>query len=107
MLFSWPQEPITGDDGKDIDDLIILAIPDGIPLRKALLDMTKRTFPYALLLVETQEKELVVILESHHGTRSWRYPMQRRGDVIRLGEKTVGDNKDSIGILWRKGTDTI
>jgi len=101
-LLSWPSEEIKDDQGNPIDRVVSLAVPEHIPLRKALVDMLERTLPYALLLAEVRDKELVVILESHHGTRSWRYPIEWRGDVHRLGEGIRKDNTDSLGVLWRR-----
>lgn len=101
-ILSWPSKTIKGDDGKDINRIVALAVPKNIPIKRALIDMTKRTFPYALLLTEVQNDELKIILESHHGTRSWRFPIQRKGDVLRLGEGVTKDDVDSIGILWKR-----
>lgn len=58
------------------------------------------TDAYALLLVEQKDNDLQVILESHHGTRSWTIPIRQSGDVRVLGDPTIQDNVNRIGILW-------
>lgn len=107
VILAWPAVAIQDDAGNEVSDVVTLAVPENVPLHQALRDLTQRVLPYALLVAEVRKKELVVVLESHHGTRSWHYPIKRRGDVMRLGQVVRRDNADSLGVLWRPRTQTF
>lgn len=103
MILSWPASAVKDDKGKTIDDVISLTVPDNITLSKAIRDMVVRTKPYALLVCDTRQQDVVkVFLESHHGARTWTIPVKRHGDVRVLEEESYKDNGECLGVLWRK-----
>jgi hypothetical protein len=55
---------------------------------------------YALLLVEQHVQEVVVILESPHGTVSWHVPIRNQGNVRVLDDAEEKTDVDYIGLLW-------
>jgi hypothetical protein len=42
-----------------------------------------------------------MIFESEYGTRTWRFPIKRHGDVCILGQPSYRDNSESIGVRWK------
>jgi len=101
MIISWPIESVETDDGAMVD-LVTMHVPDNIPTYKAAVDITDRTKPYALLVIDRTEKELKVILESFHGTRCWTFSIERHGDMLVLDKETATANRECLGLLWRK-----
>lgn len=102
FLFSWPQEHIRCDDGTTVTHFFNADLPEDRSTWNAWFKAAvEKTKPYALLLGEQQEDEVVVIFESHHGSRSWRFKIERHGADNVLGEPSTRDDVDSIGILWR------
>ena len=102
FVISWPQEPVVSDDGVLITDHIVCEIPEDKTERmKAVLNIIKRTKPYALLMGERLGNEVVLIFETKNGTRSWRYPIKKHGRTPVLGKPSTRDDVDCIGILWR------
>jgi len=104
FMLSWPAEDISDDKGVPITDVVAVLMPDSHTewsqhMRKLVL----RTKPYALLLCEQREREVVVIFESQHGTKSWHFPIITTGNSF-LGNRTAKTDVESIGILWRAGS---
>lgn len=107
FLISWPGETILDDSGLPLQGTCLLDLPDRsdqwVPTIRKFANRTKA---YALLLSEQLEKEVRVVLESRHGTRSWTIPIQVSGDIRLLGTAVVKDNVHKIGILWRTRSGT-
>lgn len=103
FIISWPSERVLDDNNLPIEDACLLDLPrNQSKWAQTIGGFVMRTKAYALLLTEQKEREVSVILESHHGTRSWSIPILSSGDVRVLGEARTADDKDSLGILWRK-----
>lgn len=102
FLLSWPQEHIKCDDGVTVTHVFHADLPEDRSTWSSWIKAAvEKTKPYALLLGERRDKEIVVIFESPHGSRSWRYDIERHGDVDVLGEPSTQNDVDSIGVLWR------
>lgn len=102
FIISWVQKNIEADDGSIITNHVVSNMPeDKARWTHHLLLVIKRTKPYALMLCEQKEDEVVAIFESRHGTRSWRYPINKHGITRVLGEPATRDDTDCIGLLWR------
>ncbi len=106
MLFSWPSEHLPTADGKVVTHIVSFAIPDELATFEAAVAMTKETKAYALLLVEQEKTDVRILLESFHGTRCWRLPIRRHGDVNVLEKEHASQDTESLGILWRRVTPT-
>lgn len=102
LVLSWPENTIQDDAGKPIDNVVVLQVPENISTQKALVDLTKRTRPFALLLVEEKDGELRTIMESHLGSKSWTNKIAAHGDVKMLERTNAQTDVHSLGILWRK-----
>ena len=101
-MVSWPEEPVPTDDGYVITDVVLLELPDDPELRKKeVRTLVERTKPCALLKVEQLEDQVLAILETPLGTKSWTYPIKNHGGTKVLGDRSSRENTDSIGILWR------
>lgn len=100
-LIAWPAEYVVADNGTLVRDVVSLAIPEGMPTFNAAVELAKVAKAYALLLVERIGDDVRVILESHHGTRSWKMPIRRHGDVTVLEKEEAATDSESIGVLWR------
>lgn len=55
---------------------------------------------YAILLVEQKTVEILVIVESPHGTKSWHIPIRNHGNVQVLDDPIEKTDVDTIGLLW-------
>ena len=103
FLVSWLEKPLTADDGQVITHFVLVELgTDRQVWHAKFVELLERTHPYALLLVEQTDKEVIATFESRHGSRSWRYPINDHGGTRVLGAPMVRDDVDSIGILWQK-----
>jgi hypothetical protein len=102
MVLAWPAVTIHDDNDKPINSIVSLEVPEGIPLQKALKDLIVRTKAYAILVCDSTNEELRVVLESHHGVRSWITSIRHHGDVRVLEDTRVQDGVGGFGLLWRK-----
>jgi hypothetical protein len=101
FVTAWPGEVILDDNNIPLEGECVLDLPSNkSSWSSTILSFVKRTKAYALLLTEQLEGEVRVILESHHGTRSWSLPIHVSGDVRVLGTAVVKDDTHRIGILW-------
>lgn len=102
FIISWVQQNIPADDGSIITNHVVADMSeDRSGWTNRMVHIIKKTKPYALMLCEQRETEVVAIFESRHGTRSWRYPIKMHGRTAVLGEPSTRDDIDSIGLLWR------
>lgn len=103
FMLSWPQEPISDDEGEIIDNVVLMELPaDKQERKKEVTELVFRTKPCALLLCEQLGDKVLVIFESPLGTKSWTYPLRKHGDVTVLGSKSSRENTESIGLLWSR-----
>lgn len=100
MLLAFPAEHLVVGN-KVITDFVSFAIPDDMPTRKAAVELAKTTKAYALLLIERDGDVVRILLESHHGTRGWRLPIRRHGDVTVLEKEEATTDSESLGVLWQ------
>jgi hypothetical protein len=103
FLITWPAETVKAGDGAAINGACTLELKE-VPKeewRSTILEALQLTKAYALLLVEQREHEILAILESKHGSKSWHMPIQQRGDIKVLGRSTSRADTDSLGYLWR------
>ena len=102
VVYSWPSESLTAKDGTLITHMVTFMVPNGMSSHEAVLTCTKHTKPYALLVIEQNEQNVTVTLESFHGTRCWKFPITRHGDVEVLEKEIASEDTESFGILWRR-----
>jgi hypothetical protein len=102
FIISWPGETILDDAGLPLQGTCLLDLPDSkSKWSETMRRFAARTKAYALLLAEQHPTEVLVILESHHGTRSWSIPILVSGDIRTLGTAVIKDNVHKIGLLWK------
>lgn len=81
--------------------LVTVELPaDASQRRSKILEAAKACNAYALLLTEQLEDSVRMLLESEVGTRAWRFPIKRHGDVCVLAQPDYKDNAESIGVRW-------
>lgn len=102
MMFSWPSEHLESVEGKTVTHIVSFAVPKELNTFEAAVGMTKATKAYALLLVEQEESDVRILLESFHGTRCWRLPIRRHGDIDVLEKENASEDTETLGILWRR-----
>jgi hypothetical protein len=102
VVYSWPSEHLTADDGSVVTHLITFMVPKGMSSHEAVVVCTKHTKPYALLVVEQDVKHVTLTLESFHGTKCWKLPIVRHGDIEVLEKEIASEDTESFGILWRR-----
>jgi len=90
----WPEEAAL----ENAVDARLPTDPDKWPghMRKAI----EKLGAMACMLVEQRENDVRVLFESPYGTCSWTLPIERRGDVTRLGKPKKKKNEDSLGFFW-------
>jgi hypothetical protein len=104
FLIIWPHRTVTF-EGARVNDSIPLQLPeDEQDRRTTVLKAVKNMKAWALLLVEQRAESVLVLFESPMGTKSWRFPIVRHGDVQVLDTPKESVNTDSLGILWRPTT---
>lgn len=104
FLVTWPSTPVQAKDGTPIDGPCVLELYDvnREEWHPLILEALQKTSAYALLIAEQLPDEIKVILESQHGTRCWTLPITRSGDALILGNAQVTDDKECLGLLWRR-----
>jgi hypothetical protein len=101
FLIAWPAQMVLDDECKPITGACLHELSgDPKSWKTTFRSFAEKTHAYALLFAEQREKDVRVIIESHHGTRSWTIPIYRSGDVTVLGDPLVEDNAHRIGVLW-------
>lgn len=81
--------------------MVFSALPeDETERRKAIVDAANACGAYALLVIEQHSNHVRAIFESAHGTRAWKIPIIKHGNVQALGQTEFRDNAESLGILW-------
>ena len=107
FVIGWPAEKLLDDDGVPLEDACVKELPDDrTSWSRELTEFASRTKAYALMLAERKDGKILVIFESHHGTRSWTIPIYRSGDRDVLGREAVVDDTHSIGLLWKQNRGT-
>lgn len=103
VALSWPAEKLTLEDGTEYDRVVVCPLPAKEEERPARLRLLiERTNPYALLLVEQRKGSVKAIFESQHGARCWTLPIRDHGGVKILGDMAHEDDKECLGLLWRR-----
>ena len=102
-IFIWPASTIRTDDAGNHDGLIVGFLPeDGSDRAAFIRSALSKTKPYAILVVEADSNRVSALFETHHGTRAWTMPIKQHGDARVLGDMQVSDDKECLGMLWRK-----
>lgn len=100
-LLLWPIRNVVTIEGKTAS-LVTVDLPKDADQRKTkILEAARACNAYGLLLTEQLEDAVRMILESEQGTRTWRFPIKRHGDVSVLGQPSYKDNTESIGVRWK------
>ena len=105
FLIMWPGTPIPLPDGSAKAGPQLRQLPKHKP--KSWARIISRTSTDlgadAICFAHPTPKGARVLFETPHGTRCWRYALEKRGDVWRLGEPQVADNQEHLGVLWSPG----
>lgn len=102
ILVTWPAETIKDDEGNQVEGACVLSLPhDSSKHYKAISAAIARTKAYGFLVIEQREKDVRVLLETPHGTRSWLIPIVKSADVYILGPAHTTVDKECIGFIWR------
>jgi hypothetical protein len=100
-LLLWPAHEVTTIEGKTAT-LVTVDLPKDTGQRRAkIVEAAHACDAYGLLLTEQLEDAVRMILESGQGTRTWRFPIKKHGDVSILGQPSYRDNTESIGVRWK------
>lgn len=100
-LLLWPQDSVQTSTGGEFSGVLFTELPDEPVARKeAVKAAASNCSAYALLLTEQLDDAVRLIFETVNGTRTWRFPIQRRGDTQVLGRPVFEDNVESIGLRW-------
>lgn len=100
FVLSWPSQKIVW-RGEETERVVAFDAPRGAEkLRAFLEEVQKKTMAYALLLWEQKEQAVVGVLESRHGSVSWRIPIQSHGNVVVLGQHEEKVDADRLGLRW-------
>lgn len=104
VLFTWAGMEIKDDKGLPINDLVGCDLPKDGGHHSITLKMAIRTEACGILRIRRESEDVVkAIMETVHGSKSWTFPLDLRGDRRVLGSPTVKEDEDSIGVLWKKG----
>jgi len=105
VLFTWAGEQIKDDAGMPINDIVGCDLPeDANSHQKTAVDMVVRTSACGLLRIRREDSCIKAVMETQHGSKSWTFPFDLRGDSRVLGSPTVREDEDCLGILWKAGS---
>jgi hypothetical protein len=105
-VVAWPSGDIEFHGYKTDEPVSFMMPDDRSEWSSFLIDVARNNKAYALLLVEQREQAVVAILESHHGTKSWHYPLADHGGTLLLRDPIEKTDTESIGLLWRPDSGT-
>lgn len=101
-LLIWPGESLRASGDPEFNGVVFLALPEQVELRLAAIGAAAKSCKaYGMLVTEQLETDIRLLFESAHGTRTWRIPIKQHGDVQVLGQPSMKDNAESIGIKWQ------
>lgn len=101
VILLWPNTSVRTDDGTDFSGVLFDTLPSTPENRKgAIQSKVARCDAFAVLAVEELDNAVRLLFESRCGTRSWRLPIKRQGDLKVLGQPEHRDNAEAIGVLW-------
>lgn len=103
LMFSWPSEHLRANNGTKVTHIVSFEVPKRMNTHEAAVLFVKETKSYAFMVVEQEDSELKILVESFHGTKCWHIPITRHGDVNVL-DKSASSSEDTecFGILWRR-----
>lgn len=103
VLFTWAGEIVKDDRGIPINDVVGCDLPaEKSRHGKIMRDMVSRTMACGILRIRKEKNVVRAITETVHGTVSWTFPVELRGDTRVLGSPVVRKDEDYLGVLWRK-----
>jgi hypothetical protein len=102
FVVAWPANEVPTEDGEMLAGPILCELPeDRQHWAEFFKAVVRRTDPFALLLVEQKKEEVVAVVESRYGTKSWHYSIEQHGLETALSRPTTKVDEISIGVLWR------
>ncbi len=99
FLIVWPEDEVLATDGSKINRAVSFDLSDdaekNVRVFREALQVAK---PYALLVVEEQDKKIRAVFETRHGTKSWVWPIHNN---LAVGQASTKVDVNYVGLLWR------
>jgi hypothetical protein len=104
FIITWPSDSVLATSGKTIEGPCVMQLPEDQReiWQELMIKAIQVTNAYAILRTEQREDDIQVIFESKHGSRCWTIPIVRSGDANVLRQPRVTDDKEHIGLLWKR-----
>lgn len=100
-LLLWPNDSVRTVEGTGFTGVVFTELSEDEAARPAeIRSAAAQCNAFGLLLTEQLPGVVRVVFETEHGTRAWRLPIKKHGDVQVLGRPSISDNTDSIGVRW-------
>ncbi len=100
-ILLWPTDSVKTTAGEKFTGVVFDALKEeGAARREEIQRAAAACGAYAVLITEQLETDVRMVFESVHGSRTWRLPIKEHGDVQVLGQATVRDDAESVGVLW-------
>lgn len=104
FIIAWPLPNLDFKGCLPTNSEVVLDLPENKDEWPGILSsFIERTEPFALLLAQQKEKEVVLVLESEFGSSSWHLPITKHGPDLTLGQPSMKTDTDCIGLLWKAG----
>jgi hypothetical protein len=104
FIVAWPLRDLDFKSCMPTDSEVTLDLPlDKKDWPACIAQLMKDDVPFALLLAQQKEKEIVLVLESEYGSTSWHIPISKHGPDLSLGQPSMKIDTDSVGLLWKAG----
>jgi hypothetical protein len=104
FILVWPLDDLNFKGCLPTDSEIVVDLPeDSKAWTPILLKLFEDTAPFAVLLAQQKEEEILLVLESECGTSSWHIPIRKHGPDVVLGQPSTKTDADCLGLLWKAG----
>ena len=104
FIIAWPLLELDFKNCLPTDSEVVVDLPENKGTWPAILGrILKDTDPFAVLLAQQKEKEVILVLESEYGSSSWHIPIRKHGADLVLGQPSAKTDTDVLGLLWKAG----
>ena len=100
IAVSWPADDVTYKGETTDQPFIRMLIGSEGERMKRIKRFMLDTQSYGILVIEKKDAEVRLILETVHGSKCWKIPIEDHGDVRVLGKVADGGRR-CLGLLWR------
>jgi hypothetical protein len=104
FVVAWPLDTLSFKNTWPTNNEVVLDLPDNQKTWGPIIQrVIETTGPFAVLLAQQKEDEILLVLESAHGSSSWHIPIHKHAHEHVLGQPSTKTDVDAVGLLWKAG----